>query len=910
MKKNNFIILLLLVGVLGSVFFMTTKTSKTETKEIVLESYLPEKKRKKTLEEKFENTQARQQYEFDLLKDPATGGVSREQRAEELEVALQLQNSPRTRTSSNDYVSRGPSNLGGRTRAVAVDLSDPTSNTLIAGGVSSGVFRTTNGGAEWTRVSSNSDLHNVTAIAQDPRPGFQNIWYYGTGEFSGNSASLGAFFLGQGVWRSDDGGLNWEPIPETSSNFENFDTDFDFIHALEVSPTTGDLFIATINAVYSYDGTSVSEILVADTQGAQTFTDVSIDTSGRVYASIGGDENGTNGVYVSEDNGATFERIAQNGNPTGWFSVGRTVIATAPSNDNYLYALFNNGSNSGANQVEADLWRYDRSTDTWEDFTSKLPNLPGGPIAGIDPFAIQGGYDLEVSVSFDDENFVAIGGTSAYRIADIETDPEFEIIGGYNGASAALYNTPNGDVHHPDIHALTFDPFNPGVLFSGSDGGVHRTDDASAGVVDWVNLNNNYQTYQYYDVFLDQVEGSNLVIGGAQDNGTTAGGTDGGLPNNTEMLMVFGGDGVSVGFGRPDNGDFIGYLGTQFGNILRINFTTQDFVTIRPGAATAQGLFVTLFHLDPDNTDVLYYASLNNLFRTSSASTVNPGSWDALGTVAGGQIMRSFAGTRGEYNPDTSYLLIGGNNGGVFRLDDPHNSTSNAINITPAGAVTAGGVIVSALAVHPTNPNIAMAVYANFGVPSIFITNNAASDDPTWTQVERNLAPFSVRSAQILDVNGQTQYYVGTARGLYSNPSPLNEDWSPEGVGQIGIPVVSDLEYRPSDGVLLLGTHGNGMFETNSTLLATEDFSGEVVENGLTAFPNPVSTELNFRVATGGSTITEYQVVDYTGRVIEQQSVDNLTESTLDVSGYVTGIYFLRAVTQNGQVAVTRFIKQ
>lgn len=913
MKKTTLVALLILLGVASSILFVISQRQKTISKrdQVVFKPYKKEKKKKKTLSEKYEDAIARQQYEYDLLKDPNSGQISREQRVAELDAALALYNNPTTRTSSNNYISRGPSNFGGRTRSVILDISDASSNTLLAGGVSSGVFRSTNGGADWVRVSSNTDIHNVTALAQDPRPGFQNRMYYGTGELAGNSASVGSFFLGQGVYESTDSGLTWEVIPETSSVFENFDSDFDIIHALAVSPTTGNLLIATINSIYSYDGSEFSEILIADSQAAQTFTDVTVDGSGRIYAAIGGDENNTNGVYLSEDNGESFDRISQNGNPAGWFSQGRTVLATVPSNDNLIYALFSNGASSANNQVEADLWRYDRSTDTWTDFTSTLPNLPGGPVTGIDPFSIQGGFDIVVSVNPTDENFVVIGGTSAYKIEDIETDLEFEQIGGYNGITTGLYNTPNGDLHHPDIHALLFDPFNPDVFFSGTDGGVHRTDDINADVVDWVNLNNNYLTYQYYDVFLDQLEGSNLVIGGAQDNGTTAGGTDGGLPNNTEMLTLFGGDGVSVSFGRPENGNLLGYFGFQNGAIFRQNFTTGGLLSIRPDEATTNGLFVTLFGVDPDNDEILYYANGNRLFKTNNASTVVTGNWDNLGLIAQGQTIRSFGTTRGSYNPSTSYLLIGGQNGGVFRVDDPQSATgpSDAINITPDGASTAGGSIVSALAVHPTNPDIAIAVYANFGIPSIFITSDATSDNPDWTLVERNLAPFSVRSAQILSVNGETQYYVGTARGLYSNPDPLTTDWSAEGVGQIGIPVVSDLEYRTSDDVLLLGTHGNGMYDTNATALSTEDFNGNIVEGGLSVFPNPATSDLNFRVTTELVTIKAYQVIDLTGRVIDQKSVDNVAQTSLNISDYKTGVYFLRVITQDNQVVLTRFLK-
>ena len=117
---------------------------------------------------------------------------------------------------------------------------------MLSGGVSSGLFRTTNGGASWTKVSANDEIHNVTALTQDPRAGHQNKWYYGTGEWTGNSASLGASYNGRGVWHSSDSGLTWAQLAVTSSVFESYDSDFDFINALEVNPVSGHLFIATV----------------------------------------------------------------------------------------------------------------------------------------------------------------------------------------------------------------------------------------------------------------------------------------------------------------------------------------------------------------------------------------------------------------------------------------------------------------------------------------------------------------------------------------------------------------------------------------------------------------------------------------------------------------------------------------
>jgi hypothetical protein len=73
------------------------------------------------------------------------------------------------------------------------------------------------------------------------------------------------------------------------------------------------------------------------------------------------------------------------------------------------------------------------------------------------------------------------------------------------------------------------------------------------------------------------------------------------------------------------------------------------------------------------------------------------------------------------------------------------------------------------------------------------------------------------------DASGQpvTEYYVGTSVGLYStenlgvvlmaNSSPV---WMREGGSVLNYPIVQSMAYRPSDNVLLIGTHGNGMYYT------------------------------------------------------------------------------------------------
>src|SRR5258705_10921165 len=148
----------------------------------------------------------RWKYEADMIKDPTTGEALFGLRDQENDLATTI---PQRNSSSqvarlttqNNYIPAGPNNNGGRTRAIAYDIryNGTTNKILLAGGISGGIFRSTDGGANWTRVTPANEVHNVACLAQDPRPGSQDTWYAGGGEYVGSSAdALGAGYLAYG----------------------------------------------------------------------------------------------------------------------------------------------------------------------------------------------------------------------------------------------------------------------------------------------------------------------------------------------------------------------------------------------------------------------------------------------------------------------------------------------------------------------------------------------------------------------------------------------------------------------------------------------------------------------------------------------------------------------------------------
>ena len=107
------------------------------------------------------------------------------------------------------WIQRGPYNVGGRTKAMMFDPNDNTNQTVFAGGVSGGIFKNTeisNPNNPWELVTENIPQNvAVSSITYDPNN--TKKFYVGTGEsYTAGDA------LGNGLWRSVDGGDTWEKV--------------------------------------------------------------------------------------------------------------------------------------------------------------------------------------------------------------------------------------------------------------------------------------------------------------------------------------------------------------------------------------------------------------------------------------------------------------------------------------------------------------------------------------------------------------------------------------------------------------------------------------------------------------------------------------------------------------------------
>jgi PA domain-containing protein/type IX secretion system substrate protein len=151
--------------------------------------------------------------EWELTMNPETGRPTvenltlvRQQLERERSEALALGRVPGD-GSDNNWVERGPDNVGGRVRALMFDPNDASYKTVFAGGVSGGLWKNTDitsAATTWTRVNIPDNL-SVSTITYDPIN--TNIFYLGTGE-----SYVSGDVNGSGVWKSTNGGVSWTKI--------------------------------------------------------------------------------------------------------------------------------------------------------------------------------------------------------------------------------------------------------------------------------------------------------------------------------------------------------------------------------------------------------------------------------------------------------------------------------------------------------------------------------------------------------------------------------------------------------------------------------------------------------------------------------------------------------------------------
>lgn len=873
--------------------------------------------------EEGESAIGRAEWELARLADPATGRIPPGIRAKELAFAATLPKMDESVLRMDpQFQFRGPVNLGGRTRALAIDVTDE--NIIIVGSANGGLWRSVNGGVTWNRVSSLSGTQSITWLAQDTRPGKTNIWYYSTGEAIGSSASGGrAYYLGNGLFKSVDGGITWNQIASTASNTPaSFDNvwDLSWRVALDPSDTVNDVvYVATYGAIWrSNNGGTNWTVQRGNASGSafSYFTDVDVATTGVVYATLSSD-GPQRGVWRKAPTGA-WTNITP---PTWTDTINRVVIGINPSNENEVYFLGETPhigkmtTNWQGDQEWNSLWKYtyvsgdgSGAGGVWTDLSAQIP-YDGSELGN---FNCQGGYDLIVKVHPTQPNVVFIGGTNLYRSIDgFTSDSNTVLIGGYDPATTIPYYLSYAN-HHSDQHNIAFLPSNPSVMYQANDGGMYKTNDCMASTVSWIDLNNGYRTGQFYTIALDHgTPGDDQVMGGTQDYGTWLTYTSN---NQTPWHHVGLGDGA---YCAMDNGHQFYYTSRQQGRLVKTAINASGIITGYNRIDPATGgdvdyLFINPFVLDPNNNDVMYWVAGKTVWRNDSLTSIPlSGDWNKIST---GWFMfpdsvtyaNAYITALAVSNQPAHRVYYGTSNRYLYKVDNANTMTPVTTEITNAAFPSSG--YISCIAVDPMNADRILVVFSNYQVYSLYLSTDGGV---TFSKSAGNLEVNSVgtgngpslRWASIVPVSGGYVYLIGASTGLYATTrlNGLSTVWTQMAPSQIGNLVTDMMDYRISDGRVVIGTHGGGVFSTTLTDTILTALERPMVNaDNVKVYPNPAADYL--MISTDESLADDQiTVFDLNGREVYRQRLGSRS-MRIDVSTWSSGVYYVRIGTDRSIV--------
>jgi photosystem II stability/assembly factor-like uncharacterized protein len=473
----------------------------------------------------------------------------------------------------------------------------------------------------------------------------------------------------------------------------------------------------------------------------------------------------------------------------------------------------------------------------------------------------QGFYDLTLAADPDDRNHVLVGGKTVYASTD-------------GGATFAYV----GNNTHADQHALGF--FG-GDVYLGNDGGVFVSTNGGSS---WGSLNAGLGTLQFQGIGLNPT--ATTITGGTQDNGinkTTGPLTwdhtndgDGGFASiDAQNTAVFFGEGAGLLLFRSVSS---GTLGTYF----LIN---------PPGAASDPRQFYPPLTTDPTNGERLLFGT-NRIWETChkqfitgrfvcDGASANPPGWTAIsgdltgGCPAGGAACNLSDIEIAPSNTAVVYAVssAAGAVGPVFSVTQngktlPPTFTSPAI---PPGVA---GRPLTSVAISPINPLTVVMTVSGFvpaGGGHVFLSVNAGTN---WLDISRGLPDIPALSAVFDPASPSNSIFVGTDAGIF-HTDDLGNTWAVANVG--AFPLAPVYQLKVANGIVAAATHGRGVWTFTGGFPTATPTASPTRSVTPTATPTHTPTSTPTPTATGTPTPTETATETPTGTPTE-----TATESPTD----------------------------
>ncbi len=723
------------------------------------------------------------------------------------------------RAASLPWIERGPGNVGGRTRGLWVDPSDPDRKTIFVGSAGGGIWKTEDG-LTWRNLTPHLPNLATTTIAGSAAA--PQVLYAGTGEGFGAARNI----VGSGLWKSTDAGESWSRIEATAQR-----DDIAVVYRVIANPADADEFLFSTlihprapledsisSIMKSVDGgLHVRSTYVSDRAIQQLVadpTDFNI-----IYAVINGE-----GVLKSQDRGDTWTPILEVD------SFRRMEMAVSPTHPDFLYLSAElrspNLDNTGSSSASRLLTSSDGGS-TWMNVQREDASQGFG-----DWFGGQGWYNNCIAVHPYDSNQIYVGGagailqitverfdTSGRRyIADMQ--PVTDGYGTYRQSEFAGASSKGVHVDHHNIQLVPIDKINQAFYFyDANDGGVALSFDGGATFIQTgdsfkeecidpgcTNMRtfktlDGYNTAQFYGV--DKANGMDRYVGGTQDNGSWISMVD--PEASSKWIQAPGGDGFETVWHYNDLNKIIETA--QFNTMFR---SDDGGVTWRQLQTPGLGPFLTRLAGSKQEPNLIFAVTTQGLIKSidfgESWKVIEmPEQWQSGGlptptriSLATPNVVWSGASLSAE-----SSMTVSQDGGNSFSPISPY--------------LTAELGIMTNVATHPLDDSTAYFLFSQANGPKIIRTEdlgqtledisgfggNQNDSDNGYPDVATYCLLVMPYDDQILWAGTEIGLFESTDRGL---------SWQ---YSDNGLPPASIWEMKIVNDQVIVATHGRGIWSVS-----------------------------------------------------------------------------------------------
>jgi len=683
----------------------------------------------------------------------------------------------------------------GQIHCIEFDPNNP--DIIFACSPVGGLWRSTNYGGFWENAGTDKGMPKagVSWVAIDENNS-QDNWFVATGTAEGMPFHLwwqGAI----GVWRTTDGGGNWEDIgvtgPEQMRKIVKIPSEAGKAH----------LLVVTNLGVYECKNALATEPVWSNILSGN-FYDIELHP-----------DPITNLAFVSGTGSSTVWKIDYSDNsntelqnlgflPDTAVEIRRISIENSPAAPNYLFVAVSYYHNK-----HSYLYRYDLSNDTYV-YKGELPpsDNSGYGSPGINPERAMG-WTVSPVLNGDNNLVMLYSNTAPVRMTyDLLTD---------GTCSWIDVTSPYGQIEtHVDMHCMDFDNYPD--LWAGNDGGVYKSNIFDLPNKKWEEKNNGLAVTTVYYVASSELD-RNIMLSGQHDNGSNI--YRGEWDNNWSEAHVFGGDGMRPLFDYSDPNTM--YVSLQGGGIKKSIDKGHEFKNLG-----ATGIFrptwKTNYIMDTEDPNVLYicgneYPKEDSLWgqmkwglrKLMDSVWVRCEKFEEQIPIVGENLYAdpsTWAIANTKANPGYIYVSWRGN--------DTLGHSQHVFKTTVGGDTVPGAwtdyghppisVWLTDIVVDDKDPDHIFVSGGGYNGNYVFTVDTSG-----WQVYNNGVFQSSAKCLALFEGSSDKSLYVGTDLGLfYTNENMDNWINVTSSLPNVGI---TDLEINYNKNTLVAGTWGRGVWE-------------------------------------------------------------------------------------------------